>query len=275
VRHLLILFALLALPAAARSQEAGQAPGAVRLSQIRDATDEQLVGLFFGPVRTFPFVGYRNRDAQAVAPAAPVAQLRTSLAFYSAMRATDYPGVCTSDWLTVTLRRTIGSTREDPAYEPSGFQLRPIFFVENREEAVSGFNVTRREPYDRTRACAAIDPRRDGTPADSAYQFTKARALVESLGSEARAGRTLAPLDCSRMAGQGTPPAGEAACLDALRGLGENQAYWVQRCLTYREAPGGCIHVQTGSWFIEFDLNSNQTPRRIVVEGIEDHSAVM
>jgi hypothetical protein len=191
------------------------------------------------------------------------------------MRAADYPGVCTSEWLTVTLRPAIGSVGEDPAYEPSGVALRPIFVVENREESVSGRNLTRRGPHDRARACAVLDPRRGGTPAESAYQFTKARALVEQLGSQARAGRVPAPLDCSRVTHLGTPLADEAACISDLRGLGEDQTYWVQRCLTYREAPGGCIHVQTGSWFIEFDLNSNQTPRRIVVETIEDHSAIM
>jgi len=275
MRLLPILAALLAFPAAAHAQEVGGvAPGSVRLSQITNATDEQLVRLFFGPVRSFPYVGYRSREARSSIRS--VMLLRTSLSFYSATRAADYPGVCASDWLTVTLRQTIGSTREDPAYEPSGFALRSIFFIENREEAGSGRNLTRREAHDRSRACAAMDPRQGGTPADYAFQFTRARTLVEQLGSEARAGRALAPLNCSRMADQqGIPPAGEAACLNALRGLGENQAYWVQRCLTYREAPGGCIQVQTGSWFIEFDLNSDQTPRRIVVETIEDHSAIL
>jgi hypothetical protein len=270
MRHFLILSALLAGASPAQAQEGGGlAPGAVRLSQLRTASDDALVRLFFGTVRAFPYAGYRDRERMALAPR------RISLTFHSQARATDRAGVCRTDRMTIMLEREIvPDRRDDPAMRPVGFDLQPLFIVENRGEARRSSNPTRRSPHERDAACIALDPRRDGIPAEHASQLMRALELTGALGAAAREGRAAMPIDCTRMNWHGDPPADEAACLSRLATLREDHVAWVQGCRAKREAPGGCIQVMTQEWWVEFDMNLDQTPRRAVIEAFEDMSQV-
>lgn len=270
MRHILVLFTLLAAATAAEAQEGGSlAPGAVPLSQLRNASDDALVRLFFGPVRAFPYAGYRDRERMALTPR------RISLTFHSQARASDRAGLCRTERMTIMLEREmIPTSRADPAMRPVGFDLQSIFIVENRGEAGRLGNPTRRAPHERDAACIALDPRRDGIPAESSYQLMRALELTAALGAAARDGRALVPVDCSRMNSNGDPPADEAACLRELAALREDHVVWVQGCLAAREAPGGCIQVMTRNWCVEFDMNRDQSPRRAVIEGFEDLSQV-
>jgi hypothetical protein len=169
-------------------------------------------------------------------------------------------------------REMVPSSREDPAMRPVGFNLQSVFIIENRAEAGRLFNPTRRAPHERDAACIALDPRRGGIPAEYPYQLMRALELTEALGAAAREGRALVPVDCSRINWNGHPPADEAACLRELAVLREDHVVWVQACRAKREAPGGCIQVMTRDWWVEFDMNLNQTPRAAVIEGFEDLS---
>ncbi len=247
---------------------AAQQPGAVRLSELGRATDEELVGLFFGRVGAFPYVGYRDPSSFT----GGMIRRRASLWFYSQARATDRAGVCRTERLSITLERVFGGDRDDPMMQPRHFDLQPIFIVENREEARRLTNPTRRSFGELQEACARLDPRRDGIPADYPFQLMKALELIEALGEGARAGRAAMPIDCSGMNWNGPPPPDEAACLRELTVLRESGVGWVQRCEPRREAPGGCIQVLIGDWWIEFDMNLNQTPKRAVIKAVEDLS---
>jgi hypothetical protein len=259
---------LLAASPAAADEGGGLQPRAVPLSRLKEASDDELVGLFFGTLRTFPYVGYRDRDSMTAIHGF------TLLRFYGPARATDRAGVCRTDQLSITLRRTVSGGLRDPLMQPVAFDLQPLFIIENRHEADRLTNPTKRSLGERDAACLALDPRRDGIPADYPYQLMTALQLVESLGAGARAGRAATPIDCRLMNGNGPPPADDAACLRELASLYDVSVRWVRTCQPQREAPGGCIQVMTHSWWIEFDMNLNQTPRRAVVTGIEDYSAI-
>ena len=263
-----LLLLRLAAPAAGAQQGGGAAAAAVRLSELRNASDEALVRLFFGRVRAFPYVGHRDRDR--------LSRVRrgTSLWFYSQARATDRAGICRTDRLIVTLEVTGLSRADDPILQPREFELQPTFIIENRGEARRSSNAASRGAAERDAACRALDPRRDGIPADYPYQLMRAIELVEELGAAARAGRALVPIDCSRMYWNGDPPADEASCLRELALLREHSVVWVSRCEPRREAPGGCIRVMTRDWWVEFDMNLNQSPLRAVIVGFEDMSQV-
>jgi hypothetical protein len=263
------LLLLAASPAAAGDRGGGLQPRAVPLSRLKDASDDELVALFFGPLRTFPYVGYRSRDWMTAI------DVMAMLRFYGPARATDRAGVCGTDELSITLRRTGGGSLGDPLMQPVAFDLQPIFIIENRHEADRPINPTKRSLGEREAACLALDPRRNGIPADYPYQLMTALELVEALGTGARAGHAAFPIDCRLMNGNGPPPPDDAACLRELARLYDVSVRWVKTCQPQREAPGGCIQVMTDSWWIEFDMNLNQTPRRAVMTGIEDHRAII
>ena len=262
--------ALLMLALFAASSAGAQQPGAVRLSELRRASDEELVRLFFGPVGAFPYVGYRDRSNLGNG----LIRQRASLWFYSQARATDRAGVCRTERLSIMLERVGPGDRDDPMMQPRQFDLQPIFIVENRDEARRLTNPTSRSRGELEQACAGLDPRRDGIPADYPFQLMQALELIESLGEGARAGRAVMPLDCTRLYWNG-PPADEATCLRELAVLRESNVGWVQHCAPQREAPGGCIQVLIHDWFIEFDMNLDQTPRRAVVNAAEDLSQAL
>ena len=261
VRLAALLVALLA-PFAAAAQQ----PAAATLAQLQRAPDEELVRLFFGAAATFPHVGYREPSRFSVLSRRP------SLWFYSRARA-DYAGVCRTDRLVVSLDRVPGSDRQNPSFRPRDFALHPIYIVENRAEAFGTIAHTEQRPlHERDAACDALDPQRGGIPADNAFQLVQALRHVEALGEGARAGRAIAPLDCSRINWNGDPPADEAACLRALSVLREHHVGWIRQCPPRRPAPGGCIQVLANDWWIEFDLDPGQEPIRVVIEGVEDMS---
>lgn len=262
VRLAALLMALLA-----SFQASAQQPAAITLTQLQTAPDEELVRLFFGAAATFPYMGHREPTNFSVLSRRP------SLWFYSRARA-DRAGLCRTDRLVVTLNRTLGSDRENPSFRPRDFALHPIYIVENRGEAMEASVANERPPHEREDACAALDPRRDGLPADNGFQLVQALRHIEALGEGARAGRAIAPLDCSRMNWNGEPPADEAACLRALSVLREHHIGWVQQCRPQRATAGGCIQVLANDWWIEFDLSAGQTPTRVVIEGVEDTSQV-
>lgn len=250
-------------------QASAQQPAAITLTQLQTAPDEELVRLFFGAAATFPFVGHRQPTNFSFLSRRP------SLWFYSRARA-DLAGLCRTDRLVLSLDRVPGSDRQHPSYRPRDFGLDPIYIVENRSEAFGTIAHTEERPlHERDDACAALDPRRGGIPADNAFQLVQALRHIEALGEGARAGRAIAPLDCSRMNWNGDPPADEAACLRALAVLREHHIGWVQQCRPKRAAAGGCIEVLANDWWIEFDLGVGQQPTRIVIEGVEDMSQVL
>ena len=243
-------------------------PGSIPLDEFRTLPDAEFARRALGPLGLFPFVSHRETDPGRIA------LHPESVWFWSRPRPSDQPGVCASDRLIVQFRPT-GFRGAQVGMQPTGVGLQTYFIIQDEAVArqLSG------HPMDwRTRmalVCPELDPRRIGsTAADSAFQLMMARKLVEQLGVAATAGRAPAPLDCSRMHWQGDPPADEAACLREMTWLRADSVNWVQNCWPRREAPGGCIQVQTSRWFIEFDQAVGGDPIRIVVNGIEDNSAV-
>ena len=263
MRRLAALALALLAPVAASAQQ----PAAITLHQLQSAPDEELVRLFFGAAASFPYVGHREPTNFSVLSRRP------SLWFYSRARA-DRAGLCRTDRLVVTLNRTLGSARDNPSFRPRDFALHPIYIVENRNEAMATSAANERPLHEREAACAALDPRRDGLPADDGFQLVQALRHIAALGEGARGGRATAPLDCSRMNWNGDPPADEAACLRALSVLREHHIGWVRQCPPQRATAGGCIQVLANDWWIEFDLSAGQSPTRIVIEGVEDTSQV-
>jgi hypothetical protein len=242
----------------------------IRLSELRDLPDRELVRRVLGPLEPFPYVSHRSaRDMSALRGG-------VNLWFWTRPRAADRAGLCRTDRLIVyfeTAPLHVGD-RKDPPMVPAGFDLETYYIVENRKEALEIFGPGKRKPYELHAACAKLDPRRDGTPAEYAFQFARALKLVEELGAAARAGRALAPLDCTHLDWNGEPPADEAACLKELGVLGENSVNWVRECPAKRAAPGGCTQVMAHRWFIEFDHDTGGNPIRIVIQAQEDMSQV-
>ena len=261
------MLALAAL-AAAQTVLPSLEPRSIPLSEFRTLPDAEFARRALGPLELFPFVSHRETDPQRTA------LHPESVWFWTRPRPSDQPGVCASDRLIVQFRPTRFSGPQ-VGMQPTGVALQTYYIVQDEAVArqMSG------HPMDwRTRMaglCPSIDPRRiDATPAESAYQLIAARRLLEQLGAAARTGRAPAPLDCSRMNWQGEPPADETACLREMTWLGAHSVHWVQNCWPRRAAPGGCIQVLTSRWYIEFDQAVGGAPIRIVVNGIEDNSAV-
>ena len=263
-RVAILILALFAVPSAA------QQPAAIRLSELHNASDEVLVRLFFGRAAAFPYVGYRDPDGFR----GGLVRRYASLWFYSQAHATERAGVCRADRLIITLERVLLSGRDDPLMQPRAFSLQPIFYIENGEEAHRLTNPTRRNSAELQTACNALDPRRDGIPADYAFQLMKALELVQALGDGARAGRAIAPLDCGAMNWNADPPADEAACLRDLVHLRERSPAWVQDCAEAVVLEANCIRVQTSDWFIYFVYGADQRVTRVIIRGMEDWSQV-
>lgn len=256
---LMLMLLAAAAPASGREGE-GLQPGTLRLSQIRDATDEALVRLVFGPLAAFPHASLRD----GVERSGSLHPIR--LWFYSRPRSAA-AGVCRTDRVIVVFEAVLESRRDDPRMRPVGFDHQPYFIVQNAEEV--------REPArapasraERDESCAALNPERGSVPADSPFQLTNAIELVDSMAAEARAGRLSVPLDCSRERFFEDAPADEAACLQALSRLGSSLIGWVQQCPPRRATEGGCTRVMIGDYWIEFDLTAGQRMARVTVSGI-------
>lgn len=262
------MLALLALTAAQPLPAPDLGPATIPLAEFRTLPDEAFARRVLGPLALFPLVSHRETDPGRLA-------LRPEhVWFWSRPRVSDRPGVCFSQRLIVSFRST-GLRGANAAMQPTGVQLDSYYIIQ--DEAVarrdSGHPIEWRAHM--AGPCSQIDPRQIGsTPAESGSQFMAAREMVEQLGEAAKAGRAPAPLDCSRMNWNSEPPADEAACLREMTWLHADSVYWVRNCWPRREAPGGCLQVQTARWFIEFDRAAGGNPIRIVVNGIEDTDAV-
>lgn len=258
------LLALVALTAAAPAWS--EPPPPLRLSQLSSLSDAALVRRMFGDLAAFPIVSWRPERRVYRSP-----QQRAEIWFWTRPRASDRAGLCETDRMIVGFVAAELTIGPDPVMEPRRFDLQTYYIIRDRSRARALSGSDRPEAE---QACAALDPRRDGIPADYPWQLMKALELVADLGAGARAARAPAPLDCAGMDPNGFgPPIDAAACLPELRGLYENSVVWVSQC--HGGPPGGdCIRVQVSSRFIEFELSPGQSPVRIVVRGIQDTSAV-
>jgi hypothetical protein len=262
MRLLLLVTLILGAPVQAQPEGGGREPGTMRWSRLRAASDEAVLRWFFGEMRIFPYVAHRPDHLS-------YGQMGTGYSFYSPARPTSTEGVCRTERLSVELQR-VGGTFADPVLRPRSSRLVEVFIVENRGDAERGRN--RRSAAERERACAALDPRRDGVPAGSAFQLVNAMRLVDRLAEEARSGRLSVPVDCDAAHFFGDPPADEAACLAELGRLNRSGIGWVQDCRPRRAAEGGCTQVLIDRFWIEFNLATGQGMARVTVSGVEDNS---
>ncbi len=268
-RALALLLMAAPMPAGAQLELPPSAPS-IRLSELRDLPDRQLVRRVLGPLELFPYVSHRGKEDMSAYRGG------ANLWFWTRPRASDQAGICRTDRLIVYFQIPLlyVGDRKDPAMVPAGFDLQTYYIVENRKEALALFSSGKRKAFELDAACGKLDPRRDGIPAGRAFQLARALELIEALGAAARAGRALAPLDCTHLNWNAEPPADEAACLKELTVLGERSVDWVRDCLPKRAAPGGCTQVMAHRWFIEFDHDVGGDPIRIVIEAQEDMSQV-
>ncbi|HMG47127.1 MAG TPA: hypothetical protein VK614_06675 [Allosphingosinicella sp.] len=244
-------------------------PGTLSWSQLTTISDEALVRRMFGDLAAFPVVTSRPDPGPR-----RFARRWANVWFWTRARASDRDGLCETDRLIVRFEpAALALGGDDPPMRPSRFDLKTYYIVRDRGRAREGRRPEGGAALDLEAACAALDPTRDGVPADDSWQLMKAFELVAALGAGARAGRALAPLDCTGMFWNQSPPADEAACLRELSVLRETSAVWVDAC---QGGPplGNCIRVQAPPWFIEFQLDQSQRPVRIVVKGIEDTSSI-
>lgn len=261
---LLIASAAAGAPATPPQGEGSAKVGALRLSQVRDASDETLVQLVFGRLAAFPYPGIRDglehrRHGESV-----------DLWFYSEARATDRAGICGSDRLIVSLERVDGFGSDNPLLRPAGFNLETYYIVENEAEARRTRANRAREVEVRDAACKALDPRRDATQAQSPAQLMSAIELTEQVGREALTGRLSVPFVCNPESFYFDAPADEAGCLALVAGFGRNHVRAVSDCRPRRETAGGCIRILSRGVWLEFDLTSGQSLARVVIEDVEE-----
>lgn len=230
--------------------------------------DEVLARRLFGAVGDDLFVGYRNRNRLGRSLHGDV------LWFWTRPHHTMRPGVCVSEWLIVSLEAdSVGLPSQRQTLRLRSINRNLVHIVVDRAMArrLSGFDE---DELRRARArCAEADPRRDSIPSDSPWQLMKAFELIGALGEEARQGRALAPIDCTRFEFSG-PPTSEAECLAALARLSEGSVHWTQDCAEAVVIGGPCIRVQTSDWFIYLVMRQDQQLERIIVQGMEDMSQV-
>jgi hypothetical protein len=259
--------ALLTLTFVSTTALAGE-PASLTRSEVRSLSDQALARRIFGPLASDMSVSNRtNRNPRLWGP--------EIIWFWTRPRRSWTPGVCETDRIIVHLEPGLPSQAGgDRSLRLHGLVVQTYFIVQNRELARRLTGIDPREMEGLDVACAALDPRRDGIPADDSGQLMKALSLISELGEAARAGRTPAPLDCSRMNWNGDPPVDEAACLRELAILRENQVGWVAGCAEAVVFETNCIRVLSSDWFIYFLYRPDQRLTRIIVRGIEDTSAI-
>jgi hypothetical protein len=264
----LVLFFVLfaAAPVQAEPPERARQPGTLRLSELRSASDRQLIRRLFGPVATFPNLA--NRILEGF----PRRRQQADLWFYTALRATTRPGICEAQRMIVSFEPVEGTGLDDPLVQPRAFALQPVFFLENPEEAARPSSESRRTPEQLATACARAGPYGRNYPADDLLQLVLAFQLMDLLGEGARAGRAIAPLDCRAINPDGAPPPDEVGCLQRLSHMGRFSVLGTRACISRRPAQAGCISIQIPGMFIEFDLGARYAPRRVVVIGWSDPS---
>lgn len=240
----------------------------IRMSELRDLPERDVVRRVLGPLELFPYLGHRSsRDFHEILGLA-------RLSFWSTARGAGHAGICRSQQLKVAFTRAFvpSMERDDPTMRSAGFDLDDYYFIENETEAFGPYSEKQRPAHELETACRKLDPRRRmATKAPSAFHLIRAGTLVESLGAAARSGKAPAPLDCARFHWNGEAPS-EAECLRALSLLHRESVRLVRECSTRRAAPGGCVMVLTPDHFIEFDLSGGGQPIRIVIEAPEDMS---
>ena len=199
---------------------------------------------------------------------------RGNVWFWTRARPSDRDGLCETDRLIVSFEpAALALGGDDPPMRPSRFDLKTYYIVRDRGRAREGRRPEGRAALDLEAACAALDPTRDGVPADNNWQLMKAFELVAALGAGARAGRALAPLDCTGMFwNQRRPPTRRPACASWRSGARPPRSGSMPARAGRRWAIAS--RVQAPPWFIEFQLDQSQRPVRIVVKGIEDTSSV-
>jgi hypothetical protein len=261
---------LLALLVALQSPTAATvAPPPLTLSQLATLPEQELVRRLFGAMAPDIFLGSRPDGRSGSL------RLRASVWAWTRPRAADRPGVCESDRVTLEFSREISANAGDPSLRLRQIVTQTHYSIQDRALAEGRRQVGEGWRGALQFVCEQRDPRRDmGTPADSPYQLMKAFALVNQLSAAARAGRVPVPLDCAHLHWNGPSPVDEAECLRELGGLGDHSLGWVSECRGTPAAVGGCIRVLAGEIFIEFSLNQRQEPVAIVIQAVEDNSAV-
>lgn len=256
---------LLALLPAGGTALAQPAAPPVTLSELRTLSGEALARRLFGPLAPDMFVT-PSRNSR------PYDLLLAGENVWAWTRPipADRAGLCRSDRLILHFRTADFARGRDGPMRLHAILGQTYYFVVDRARMMEGGGP----PPETMDACRALNPlRAQGIPADNSWQLDRALTLMERLGSEARAGRALAPLDCTHMYWHREQPADEAACLRELRYVGPQTANWVSECRGV-PAAAGCIRVLASEMFIEFSLNQGQDPIAITIRGVEDNSAV-
>jgi hypothetical protein len=160
--------------AKAAELELPESPPSIRLSELRELPERELVRRVLGPLEPFPYLTLRDSfDNWALHGPA-------RLWFWSRPRAGGHPGVCQTVRLIVQFEPGLpSSSRDDPALIPGSFDMQRYYIIENREEAFGSYSPKERKSFELDAACKQLDPRRErAVAADSAYQFVKAVELV-------------------------------------------------------------------------------------------------
>jgi hypothetical protein len=258
--------ALLVLLLAAAPAWAGE-PRPLTRSDVKSLSDEALAKRIFGPLAAGLFVSRPTMSSRTWEGA--------QIWFWTRPRK-DWlrDGLCVTDRLTVRLSPAPMAVTRDPAMQVSGIETETNYIVRDREMATRLTGFDPKELVGQDEACARLDPRRDSTPAENGWQLMKALEVVEELGAAARAGRAPVPVDCTQLRFSG-PPASEPECLKALSTLGRHSVAAIQSCGDPVVTRDLCIRVQTWEWFIYFVLDwGHQKMERVIVQGIEDNSAI-
>lgn len=245
-------------------------PAPITYDELRTLPDEVLARRLFGALAPDLVLGLRPDEERASFVT------RARIWFWTRPRPSAQPGVCETDRSILAFQREpvgVGVQRENPTLRLAGIATRTYFIIHDLELAEERTRPDPDRPAVWGAACGGLDPRRDGVPADSAWQLMRARALMTGLGDAARAGRSEVPLDCAHVYWNREGPADLAACLAALRHLGSHNVQWVDEC---RGVPGAanCIRVLASDLFIEFSLDVGQQAIAVRAESVQDTSAI-
>jgi len=228
----------------AASPAPAQPQARLTYQELRTLPDEALAQRLFGALAPDIVLSLRPDFPRNPLP-------DTSIWAWTRPRASWLPGLCETDRSILTFEpdhlSAGGANRENPAMRLAQIQTHTYYIVHDRALAEGRTRPDPEHPDAWAAACGGLDPRGENVPADHPMQLMRAYSLINELGAAARAGRAHVPLDCSRMRWNGPQPDGEAACLRALRGLGDHSltqsSEWSPRPRSARRhaaSPSGC-----------------------------------
>lgn len=223
-----------------------QSPDPLTWTQMRQMQPEALTRRLFGglsqmlhPFNPFP-------DAAGM-PGGPAGYLY----FLSRPRGAQTGGMCESDLVTVMFEIPPGSSGPEAPLRPRSLRVSTLHFV--RDLALtrrSGPPSSGNDPQ-LDAACAELDPR--DFPLMAVPSAPSSVRAVADLLEGARAGHSIAPIDCSAVRRDGSPIT-ENDCLRELAALRAEDIERDQNCGTGPELWDHCLMVVLPPLEIEFDF---------------------